>query len=52
MPEPGGLAVAEAEALVTSVRAQQPILGAGFSGLLADEKNLGPISRLTDVLGL
>lgn len=51
MPEPGGLAVSEAETLLASLREQQPILGAGFSGLLACEENLRPISRLTDALG-
>jgi arginase len=51
MPEPDGLAVSEAEALLASVREQQPILGIGFSGLLHDERNLKPISRLTDTLG-
>jgi arginase family enzyme len=51
MPEPGGLAVSEAEAVISSVREQRPILGAGFSGLLDDERNLRPISRLTDTLG-
>jgi arginase family enzyme len=51
MPEPDGLLLSEVEALFASVREQQPILGVGFSGLLADEKNLGPISRLTDALG-
>jgi arginase family enzyme len=51
MPEPDGLELSKAESLLASVRAQQPILGAGFSGLLADERNLAPISRLTAALG-
>jgi arginase family enzyme len=51
MPEPGGLALSELEALVTSARKQAPVLGAGFSALLPREENLGPISRLTKALG-
>ena len=52
MPEPGGLAVAEAEAVLRSAREQKPMLGAGFSGLLNREQNLEPVSRLTAALGL
>ena len=51
MPEPGGLALSEMEALVSSARKQAPVLGAGFSALLPREENLGPISRLTAALG-
>jgi arginase len=52
MPEPDGLRVSEVEALLAGVRERRPILGAGFSGLLDDERNGRPISRLTDGLGL
>ena len=52
MPEPGGLAVAEAEAVLRSAREQTPVLGAGFSGLLNREENLEPVARLTSALGL
>ena len=51
MPEPDGLAVSEAEELVAFMRERKPILGAGFSGLLARDENLPPISRLTAALG-
>jgi arginase family enzyme len=51
MPEPGGLRLADAEGLLTTVRDRRPILGAGFSGLLEREENLSPISRLTTALG-
>jgi arginase family enzyme len=51
MPEPGGLALSEVEALVSATRKQAPVLGAGFSALLPREENLGPISRLTAALG-
>ena len=52
MPEPGGLALAETEALLTSVRERRPVLGTGFSGLLARNENLHAISRLSAALGL
>jgi arginase len=52
MPEPDGLRVSEVEALLAGVRERRPILGTGFSGLLDDERNGRPISRLTDGLGL
>jgi arginase len=52
MPEPDGLRVSEVEALLAGVRERRTILGAGFSGLLDDERNGRPISRLTDGLGL
>jgi len=52
MPEPGGLAVEEVEALLRSARERKPVLGAGFSGLLRRDANLQPVSRLTAALGL
>jgi len=52
MPEPGGLAVGEAEAVLRSAREQKPVLGMGFSGLLRLDENLEPVSRLTAALGL
>jgi arginase family enzyme len=51
MPEPGGLTLAEVEQLLASVRERTPVLGLGFSGLLARERNLDPISRLTAAVG-
>jgi arginase family enzyme len=51
MPEPDGLRVAEVEQLLASVRERTSVLGLGFSGLLAREENLGPISRLTAAVG-
>jgi arginase family enzyme len=51
MPEPGGLRLSEVEKLLMSLPGPKPILGAGFSGLVADKKNLRPISRLTAALG-
>ena len=52
MPEPGGLSVAEAEEVLVSVRERSPVLGAGLSAMLPDERNLGPATRLTAALGL
>jgi arginase family enzyme len=51
MPEPDGVKVSEVERLLKFVREQKPILGVGFSGLVAREENLQPISRLTAALG-
>jgi arginase family enzyme len=51
MPEPGGLSLAEGETLLAGVREQRLVLGAGFSGLVAREENVGPISRLAKALG-
>jgi hypothetical protein len=52
MPEPGGLAVSDAEGLLRAARERKPVLGAGFSGLLKREENLEPVARLTSALGL
>ena len=52
MPEPGGLSIAEAERLLGTVRARAPVLGAGFSGLAPDARNVDPLTRLSAALGL
>jgi arginase len=52
MPEPGGLTVDEAEALFRRVAGQAPVLGAGFTALLPDPKNVEPLTRLGRALGL
>jgi hypothetical protein len=51
MPEPGGLDLADVELLLASLRKKAPVLGLGFTGLLPEERNLEPISRLTRALG-
>jgi hypothetical protein len=51
MPEPGGLALGEVELLLGSLRKKAPVLGVGFTGLLHEQQNLEPISRLTRALG-
>jgi arginase len=52
MPEPGGLSLEEAEEVLGGVLARTDLLGAGFSGLVPDERNLEPARRLTAALGL
>jgi arginase len=51
MPEPGGLALVEVELLLGSLPKKAPVLGVGFTGLLHEQRNLEPISRLTRALG-
>jgi hypothetical protein len=52
MPEPGGIPLAAAEGILAGVREHTTILGVGFSGLLPDPANVGPITRLATALGL
>jgi arginase family enzyme len=52
MPEPGGIALRDAERLLAHVAARGTILGAGFSGLAPDERNVPPLTRLATTLGL
>jgi arginase family enzyme len=52
MPEPGGLALGETEAMLGRVREQAPVLGAGLSGLAAESSNVEPLIRLCSALGL
>jgi arginase family enzyme len=52
MPEPDGLHVDEVESLFRSLAARVPVLGAGLSGLVADPRNLEPLTRLLAALNL
>ncbi len=52
MPVPGGMAVAETEELLRSVASDAAVVGAGFTGLLPDAKNVEPAVRLGAALGL
>lgn len=52
MPEPGGLAVADAERILAGVRERTNVLGAGFSGASFEPSNVLPMSRLAQALGL
>jgi arginase family enzyme len=51
-PVPGGMTVAETEALLRSVASNAAVVGAGFSGLLPDAKNIEPGVRLGAALDL
>jgi arginase len=50
MPEPGGLSLGETERLFALIRVQAQVLGAGLSGLAAEQSNVEPLSRLCAVL--
>jgi arginase len=52
MPEPGGIPLAEAEALLGDVTRGATVLGAGFSGLAPDPRNVVALERLSAALGL
>jgi arginase len=46
MPEPDGLSLAEVEETLRLARARKPILGAGFTAFLPDDRNVRAFSRL------
>jgi arginase len=52
MPEPGGLTVVEAAAMLRRVAAERPLAGAGLSGLAPAPGNTESLTRLTSALGL
>jgi arginase family enzyme len=52
MPEPDGLTLDEADALLRRVAGEAPVLGVGFTALLPDPANIGPLTRLSRALGL
>jgi arginase len=52
MPEPDGLRVADVERIFRGLAGAAPVLGAGLSGLVAEQRNLGPLTRLLAALGL
>ena len=52
MPEPDGIPVEEAERLLAHVAERGTVVGAGFSGLAPDERNVAPLTRLARALGL
>jgi arginase family enzyme len=52
MPEPGGLAIGEAEQLLAQVCSRSTILGAGLTGVAAEPANVEPLTRLAHSLGL
>jgi arginase family enzyme len=51
MPEPDGLSVPEVEETLRFTRERTPILGAGFTAFLPDERNVPALSRLAGAVG-
>jgi arginase len=51
MPEPHGATVSEVASLIAEVRARTPILGMGFTGLVAAADNVGTLDRLACAAG-
>jgi arginase family enzyme len=51
MPEPGGLSIAETEAVFADLRTRADIAGAGITGLLPDDRNVPVLVRLLATLG-
>jgi arginase len=52
MPEPDGISLSEAEAILASVQKRTTVLGSGMSGLRPDPANVDPVARLCAALGL
>jgi arginase len=50
MPEPGGLPVAEVEALFARLARDATVVGAGLSGFVPDDRNVEPLERLCAAL--
>lgn len=52
MPEPGGLSVAEVDALLARVAEQGTVVGAGLTGLRPEPLSIGPLERFAATLRL
>jgi arginase family enzyme len=52
MPEPGGLTLEEATAILERTRISAPVAGVGFTGLTAAPQNADGLRRFTAALGL
>ena len=52
MPEPDGLHVDDVERLFRDLALAAPVLGVGLSGLVPEQRNLEPLTRLLGALGL
>ena len=52
MPEPGGLRLGEVEELLSAIRRDHTVLGAGLSGLAPESRNVEPLTRLCRALEL
>ena len=52
MPEPGGLSLAEAEAVLSETALRTPVVGVGITGLLPEARNIRPLQQLLAALQL
>jgi arginase family enzyme len=52
MPEPGGLELADVQALLGDIAARTTVIGAGLSGLAPEPRNVEPLTGLLRTLGL
>jgi arginase family enzyme len=52
MPEPDGLTLEEVESLFRDIADRSLVLGAGFTALAPDERNVAPVARLATALSL
>ena len=52
MPEPDGMALDEVESVFRAVCERSLVLGAGFTALVPDERNVAPVARLAAALSL
>jgi arginase family enzyme len=52
MPEPGGLTVVEAAALLRRIAGERPVAGIGLTGLGPAPENAAPVVKLASALGL
>ncbi|MGH3040905.1 MAG: arginase family protein [Gaiellaceae bacterium] len=52
MPEPGGYTVVEAAVVLRRIAGDQPVAGAGFTGLGPAPENVAPVAQLAGALGL
>jgi arginase family enzyme len=52
MPEPDGLALDEVEAAFREICERSLVVGAGFTALAPEERNVAPVTRLAVALGL
>jgi hypothetical protein len=52
MPEPGGLAIAVAAAVLRDAVSRRPLAGIGFTGLVDDPRNTAVLIGLLAAVGL
>jgi arginase family enzyme len=52
MPEPEGLTLDEVEAIFRDISERSLVLGAGFTALAPEDRNVAPVTRLATALSL